>query len=242
MKKILLVFSFILMISFNNVLAATCDNTEMKKLNAVASNIKVSYEVETKTVENENYKIDGGSPTMEVPNIIIDIYNITDDIFIIASNNINSSKKTIVYADTDNGKYKLDTFDNFNALGTYTFDIYAKNEPCKPRKLKSVEFVKPIENPFYRTEECKNNLDIPFCTQFVTEINQNVDIFNIKEEIANYRKSSTNKVTTKTDGTTGKNKVIEFAKDNKYYLIGSIVLISGIVITVVVIKKRRNQI
>lgn len=242
MKKILLVFSFILMISFNNVWAATCDNTEMKKLNAVASNIKVSYEVETKTVENENYKIDGGSPTMEVPNIIIDIYNITDDIFIIASNNINSSKKTIVYADTDNGKYKLDTFDNFNALGTYTFDIYAKNEPCKPRKLKSIEFVKPIENPFYRTEECKNNLDIPFCTQFVTEINQNVDIFNIKEEIANYRKSSTNKVTTKTDGTTGNNEVIEFVKDNKYYLIGSIILISGVVITVVVIKKRRNQI
>ena len=242
MKKILLVFSFILMISFNNVWAATCDNTEMKKLNAVASNIKISYEVETKTVENENYKIDGGSPTMEVPNIIIDIYNITDDIFIIASNNINSSKKTIVYADTDNGKYKLDTFDNFNALGTYTFDIYAKNEPCKPRKLKSIEFVKPIENPFYRTEECKNNLDIPFCTQFVTEINQNVDIFNIKEEIANYRKSSTNKVTTKTDGTTGNNEVIEFVKDNKYYLIGSIILISGVVITVVVIKKRRNQI
>lgn len=242
MKKILLVFSFILMISFNNVWAATCDNTEMKKLNAVASNVKVSYEVETKTVENENYKIDGGSPTMEVPNIIIDIYNITDDIFIIASNNINSSKKTIVYADTDNGKYKLDTFDNFNALGTYTFDIYAKNEPCKPRKLKSIEFVKPIENPFYRTEECKNNLDIPFCTQFVTEINQNVDIFNIKEEIANYRKSSTNKVTTKTDGTTGNNEVIEFVKDNKYYLIGSIILISGVVITVVVIKKRRNQI
>lgn len=242
MKKILLVFSFILMISFNNVWAATCDNTEMKKLNAVASNIKVSYEVETKTVENANYEVDGGKKTISVNTIIVDIYNITDDIFIIVSNNANSDKKTITYADTENGKYKFDTYSVSNIVVTYTFDIYAKNEPCKPRKLKSLEFVKPVENPYHYTEECKKNLDIPFCAQFVTEIDQNVDIYNIKEDIENYRKTSTNKTTTNKDGNTGNNNVTEFITDNKYYFIGGAVLIIGVITIVVVIKKRRNQI
>ena len=242
MKKILLVFSFILMISFNNVLAATCDNTEMKKLNKVASNIKVSYELETKTVENANYKVDGGNPTMEVSNIIIDIYNMTDDIFIIASNNINNNSKTIIYSDTDNGKYKLDTYDNFNALGTYTFNIYAKNDPCFPQKINTIEFAKPIENPYYHTKECKENLDIPFCAQFVTVLNQNIDIFNMEKEIENYRKTSTKKITTKKEEPISDNKIMKFITEKKYYFIGSGVLILGIIISVRIVKKRRNQI
>jgi hypothetical protein len=242
MKKILLVFSFILMISFNNVLAATCDSTELKKLYSIANNIKVGYEVETKTVENANYEVDGGSPTMVISNIIIDIYNMTDDIFIIASNNINNSSKTIIYSDTDNGKYKLDTYDNFNALGTYTFDIYAKNEPCFPQKINTIEFAKPIENPYYYTKECKENLDIPFCAQFVTVLNQNIDIFNMDEEIENYRKTSTKNTTTKKEEPTNDNNVVKFITEKKYYFIGTGVLILGIIILVKIVKKRRNQI
>lgn len=242
MKKILLVFSFILMISFNNVWAATCDNTEMKKLNAVASNIKVSYEVETKTVDNLNYKYGGGDPTIEISNIIINLYNITDDIFIIASNNVNSNTKTIVYSDTQNGKYNLDTFENISAITTYTFNVYAKNEPCKPRKLKSIEFVKPIENPYYFDENCKNNLDIPFCAQFVTDTFKDINGLDIKSEIEKYRKTNTSKITTKNTDINQNNKVADFISSNKYYLIGGVVLVSGIVITIIVVKKRRNQI
>ena len=116
MKKILLILSFILTFSLTNVSASTCDSATMKKLKDKANNIKVSYEVEIKTVENENYRIDGGNKTMEVSNIIIDLYNITDDVFVIISNDIDNTKKTIVYSDTDSGKYKLDTWNNYNAL------------------------------------------------------------------------------------------------------------------------------
>lgn len=244
MKKILLILSFILTFSLTNVSASTCDSATMKKLKDKANNIKVSYEVETKTVENENYVIDGGNKTMEVPNIIIDLYNITDDVFVIISNDIDNTKKTIVYSDTDSGKYKLDTWDNFNALGTYTFDVYAKNEPCKPSKLKTITFAKPIENPLYLNSLCKENLDVPFCTQFITKP-IGISRSDLKEKIEEYRKTSTNKVTSKKDDNTNnddKNKVTEFVKDNKYYFIGAASLIIVIIVTVALIKKRRNQI
>ncbi len=241
MKKILLIFIFILCINFNNVYADTCDNSRVKKLTEIASNVKVSYEVETKTVENANYSVDGGNKTVSVNNIIIDIYNITDDIFIIISNNANSDKKTITYADTENGKYKLDTYSVANLVVTYTLDIYAKNEPCKPRKLKTITYVKPVENVLHYTDECKENLDIPFCAQFVTEKITGVNVFDMKSEVDNYRKTSTNKTTTNKEDNIINNDVTKFITNNKYYFIGGGTLIIGI-ITVVVIKKRRNQI
>ena len=244
MKKILLILSFILTFSLTNVSASTCDSATMKDLKGKANNIKVSYEAETKTVENANYVVDGGDKTMEVPNIIIDLYNITDDVFVIISNDIDNTKKTIVYSDTENGKYKLDTWDNFNALGTYTFDVYAKNEPCKPSKLKTITFAKPIENHLYRSQLCKKNLDIPFCTQFITKP-IGITGSELKEKIEEYRKTSTNKVTSKKDDDTNndnKNKVIEFVKDNKYYFISAASLIIVIIVIVALIKKRRNQI
>lgn len=241
MKKIILIICIILNLSLLDVDAAsTCDATEISRLNGIASKVKVNYEIEMKTVENENYKIDGGEPTMEVPNVILDIYNMTDDIFIIVSNNLNNTTKTIVYSDTDNGKYKLDTYDNFNRIANYTFDIYAKSEPCKPRKLNSITYTKPIENPLYSFDACQDNLDVPLCAQFVTEVDSNRDLSKLDEEISNYRKNMNSTTTTKKSDT--QSGAMDFVKENKYYIIGGSLLVLGIITGLIIWKKRRDRI
>lgn len=242
MKKIILIICIILNLSLLDVDAAsTCDATEISRLNGIASKVKVNYEIEMKTVENENYKIDGGEPTMEVPNVILDIYNMTDDIFIIVSNNLNNTTKTIVYSDTDNGKYKLDTYDNFNGIAVYTFDIYAKSEPCKPRKLNSITYTKPIENPLYRMDICQNNLDVPLCAQFVTEVDASRDLTKLEEEISNYKNTLNNKVTTNKNNPSD-NDTLDFVKENKYYIISSVLIVGALVGGLIVWKKRSNRI
>ncbi len=242
MRKIILILSMFLSLSILKVNAATtCDATEISRLNSIASKVKINYEIEKKIVENENYKIDGGQPTMEVPNVLLDIYNVTDDIFIMVSNNLNSNKKTILYSDTTDGKYALDTYDNFNGIAVYTFDIYAKSEPCKPRKLKSITYTKPIENPLYRMEICQNNLDVPMCSQFVTEIDENRDLTKIEEEINNYRNNINSTVTTNKNNNKDNNAVL-FIKDNKYYIAGGTLIVVGIVAGLIIWKKRRDRI
>lgn len=240
MRKIILVLSLIFTFHQTYVFADTCDTETMKKLMKDANNIKINYETEVVIVENGAYLTDGGSPTLERTNFLIDIYNITDDIFVIASNDINNSKQIITYSDTNNGTYKLDTSENFNKLGTYTFDIYAKNETCKNEKLKSVDFKKPITNPYYMMDICKENLDIPLCVQFVTEVPNYINGTSINEYIKQYRETSTTKISTTVKENTD-NKFINYIKANKkYYVIGFVIIC--IVLLFIVFRRRRHVI
>ncbi len=238
MRKIILVLSLIFTFHQTYVFADTCDTETMKKLMKDANNIKINYEVEEKTVKNETYEFSGTVPDYIVPNILIDVYNITDDIFIIATNDKNDTKKVIIYDDSNNGVYKLDTYENLSSIVTYTFNIYAKNNLCKGEKLRTVDFIKPISNTYYQLDVCKENLDIPFCARFVTEI-PSFDS-TVEEYIKKYRETSTKSIQT----TTKKLKNDSFFDNIKEYKVFFIVGVISIfsVIGLFILKKRNGSI
>lgn len=238
MKKIVLILSLIFTFHQTQVFADTCDTETMKKLMKDANNIKISYETEEKTVENGAYLTDGGSPTIVITNILLVIYNISDNIIIVSNNDINNSKQTITYSDSNNGTYKLDTYDNYNKLGVYTFDIYVKDGTCKNEKLRTVDFKKPITNPYYLMDICKENLDIPLCTQFINEFPRYFNNTTIGEYIKQYRKTSTMFITSK-ESNNSDDKLIN--NINIKYYIGGFIIIFAITIFVIIKKKGRNM-
>ena len=238
MRKIILVLSLIFTFHQTHVFADTCDTETMKKLMKNANNIKINYEVEEKTVENEDYELSGTDPNYTVSNILLDVYNLTDDIFIIVTNDKNATKKVIVYADGNNGVYKLDTYDNFGYIVNYTFNIYAKNDLCKGEKLRTIEFKKPVTNPYYYLEVCKQNLDVPLCAQFVTEIPKYDSTF--KDYIRKYRETNTENIST-TIKTSKNDSFFDNIKEYKVYFIIGFVSIF-IVISLFILKKRNDSI
>ena len=111
---------------------AACDATEMNTLNSLAANVGKSYEVIEREVSSEeaNATPPDGLTIEEYENYVfvrkffrIYITNITEELYVVVTNENTGEEKTFNYADTDNGNVYFD-----ERVGTeivnYTIDIY----------------------------------------------------------------------------------------------------------------------
>lgn len=175
-----IIFACLSLIVVNNVYALSCPNAISKDLGEVASYVKTGVEVidnsETKTLT-----IDNNSTTYKIPNYTfnINIYNITDDIYLTVKNDVTDEEETIFASTLDGDVYTIIN-DDFGQIYNYTITIYSNNAYCYGEKVKTIRYTKPKYNAYSEYTYCKNSSNL-YCQKFVTKdlnINGTDDFLN----------------------------------------------------------------
>lgn len=238
MKKIYYaLFTFALLIGFAPLGKAegTCSSTILYDEKVNASEVAVSYEIITTTKEDENAE----PPTWEEHYLKLKVSNVPDNVEVQVSsldNSFNSFKLVSTQRNEDNNIF-IDDYEIYS-IKRMQFDIVSTSSDCNGEKLKTLTLNTPMFNELYYAPICMQYPDFKYCTLFTefdvsslstTDFNKELESYeeNIKEEENKEEK--------------GVEKVAKAIK--KYWYVALvIVVVLGILVTLVVIKKKRSRI
>ena len=242
MKK-LIVLLISVVFGIVNVNARTCTKSEIDKVTKDAENIKINYEIiETKTkvksTVDQEYAPAGTEYEVVNDTIRVTIYNITKDMFLQQTNDLNNEKKAINYSDTTNGNYSFDVENKANLIN-YTFIVYT-NMDCDMQRIKTINFVKPMKNPLYEMQACREYQNVPICAKYVTS-EPNIEDGALVEYLQKYQKGghqSPDIITSKKAGRTEES----FYEAYKPYILTGIGLVVIGAAAYIVISRKRSEI
>lgn len=212
-----------------NVYADKCDSKTKSDLLKEANLIKVDYDENEKTEEVD----DGYNKYTAVDRTLdISLYNLTNNFSLEISNDVNDD---VIYAESNvfkEGKYTFNE-DAYNII-KYKIKVYS-NTSCDRYLIKTINYTKPMYNPNYNYAICVDNSNVPYCQKYIVNKKYIFDAGKgLDEAIDNYNKNG---------GiiSDDENKESFLKKYYIYIIIGS-VLITGGVITIVIVNKKRSEI
>ena len=222
----------------NTVFAAeqkTCTAMQLGELRELASNIKVTYMPKTIVVPIEE-DVETGATSYTAKYIDIKVYNMHSKLYIEAKNNEEYSKVASV---ADLGKDGTITFrqNMVDRKINYEFKIMSDEYGCQNQVLRTIKLSLPIYNSYSQLEICSEIPEYYLCQEFVTSP---VDGATFYEKVDAYKaKLLEQGGNEQTDNTGTINKTFANASKYKYLIVGVIVAL-GVVITVLIIKRKEN--
>ena len=233
-------FGLFLCVAFLPCVFAKCTNEESAELNSFAANVKANYEeVQRERGKNEYTAPDavlGKEAEKEYVSyedyFRINIHNVTEKLKVEVENNYNSTTWSFDSDDAENGVVSFD-WKNIEKITTFTIRIYANGDKsCKDDLLKKLYVTTPRYNDFYLYDACQGLEELDVCQKFVTF--KSLDYNAFIRRVDDYKKQH-NKSEQKED----------FIKKNKKVIVISgllLVAVAGVGVTVIVMKKRSNEI
>ncbi|MEG1142375.1 MAG: hypothetical protein RSE41_08045 [Clostridia bacterium] len=253
MKRFIIsVFALVLSLSFSINVNATskCDYKEQALLNSIVANIKASYEEKEGILDRNEYPVpDAVLGTPEEETYVgtynyfgISILNLTSKFYVVVTNNVNEDTKTFNYSDSVEGVINFD-LKNISKVTTFTIKVYSSNETrCANELYRTVYLTTPRLNVYYNYDLCDNAADYYLCKKYVTF--PEVESGSFYTQIEKYLDEK-NDVSEKPKDENEKwyQKAFNFIKEKKVIFIVSgvsLIVVSGVVIAVIV-KKRRSS-
>ena len=168
---------------FTSNVEAACTNKEKLDVGAKAANIKHNYEIVQDTEQAED-----GESTDEY--FKITILNISKEIYVEVSNDVNNQSRTYTYDDTDNGIITFNWEEN-EVKTNFTIKVYASDySNCKGDLLKTIKFTTPHYNDFYNRAICADMTDFYLCQKYIST--DNVDESMFISKIDSFKKGEIN--------------------------------------------------
>lgn len=248
-NKILLVVLVLFMAFMSRVSAAedkTCNAVSYNELRNLAANVKISYEEATE----EAYYMDGYSdeetPTLKSL-LYIKIYNmnsrlhITYDVSGDGINNSSSDNKVLTLDDVGQDGAITLRQEALPTMATYTFHIASDSYGCGNKILRNVKITLPRFNYYSRLSKCKEIPDFYLCKPFVTFNGDNNPDFDKK--VDEYKAKLAEQKEKETDDDEDGNFISETLSNvskHKYIVVGIVVAV-GVVITVLILRRKRSD-
>ena len=244
MKKIALSIFALFVLLVPAVVLAECDYAEQNRLNALSANINADYTVSNRTVVLEGTDHRGEEITEEVEEkyFMINVYNLTKDLYIVVTNNYDSSETTYNFSDVKDGiiSFAAPTSDK---TVEFTVKVYTTNTECSGNALRTFTVRSPMVNPFVKYEICNDAPDFYLCQEYLTA---DIDITDSQflERAESYIEGlKTKKEEEKNSGDDGIfSQILNFISNYWIFLVGGIVVIGVIVTVIVIIRVRRRVI
>ena len=244
MKKIkssfLVVLSFFLFTTITRA-ATNCEYSELAEINQQAANVKVTYEEKLEELEYDeelaDLEEDETPETYYKPYLMVNITNITENLYVKVTNSSNNSTKIFSSEDAVDGIVSF-RWDDIETVTNLTVKVYtSKNTNCSNKEIITQQTTLPMYNPHSDTAYCEEYPDDRVCQEYVTtEISE--EEFEAKANKA-YEKRLKEINENSGVGSSIKNF---FTKNKKGIIIGgSIVIALGVVTTLVIIVKRRRS-
>lgn len=212
-----------------------CPAIKLAELRSMASNVKVTYApvTEIKEIPGDN---ETGATKYSSRVVVIKVYNMNTRLYLDVSNN--EGYKQVVTADRalKDGtigfkQEKLDRKIN------YTFDVKSTEYGCDTVVLRTIRVSIPMYNKYAELDICADIPEYYLCQEFVTAP---VDGATFYDRVDAYKaKLLEQGQDIEEDNTSGVNKTFANASKYKYLIVGIIVAL-GVVITIVIIKRKEN--
>ena len=169
-KTLLIIFTFLVLVPTSK--AATCGYEEKAKLNNEVANVKANYEIKERVLDRGEYSPPDGLENEEyvakTDYIEVHILNITKNMYVVVTNDLNGESVTYGYDDANNGNISF-TRTELDSLITYTIKVYASNETgCEGSTLKTLYVSLPRYNDYSTYDICKELPDYYLCQRYVT--------------------------------------------------------------------------
>ncbi len=236
------------LICLTNVDAA-CSAEEQNKLNSLAVNVGANYEVIEKEIEvGENYNFPDGLSEEEFENYVvkrkffrISITNLTEDLYVVVTDQATKESKTYRYSDSDNGTVY---FDEALAviINNYTIDVYSSsNTGCPDTKLYSLALTTPMYNNYSESVMCNGIENFYLCHPYLSV---DVSFDNFESLVEKYKAGNVDDNGEEIKKDEKKKGFKEFLKEHKAIIIVTsvgIIAVGGLVTTIIV-KKQRSRI
>ncbi len=233
MKKIF-IFLVVLIACTTSVKAASvCSYEDQNKIMQQTTNVKPTYEIVTETVESDI--------PIDVKRLNVSILNVTEDLYVKVKNDFNNEEKTYSYSDAQDGTIAF-RWDNINKVTNFVIEVYSSSKTKCPDELyKTTYFSTPRYNEFSKRAICSELTDFYLCQEFVTfsEISES----RFLEQVDNYKKGQIKedgKPSEEPKSTSFSDKLKKFLGDNKWFIIGGVVIVAGAGVAIYFINKKRK--
>lgn len=250
MRKIrIVVLVLVCFLACNLVVDAACSASDLSKLNQMAVNLKPSYEEAEGILDKDEYTPPDGITEDEIGDyqekylyFNIHIANLTEDLYVVVTNDVDKEKRTYKYEDSKDGIVTF-KWENIRAITNFTITVYSSEKTdCPNTKLTTLYLTTPRYNEYNGFQVCKENSDFYLCYKYLT-------IKNVGEEeffrlLEQYQKGQINKDGENIVEEPAQDKgFIKFVKDNKVLVIITVVAVLAIggAVTVILVKKQRSK-
>ena len=227
MKRI---FVVLLSFCFVNVYADKCTYDQKYELTKLANEIKIDYDEKSKDVhiKDEYYDYKTKDYWLE-----ISIYNIPSDFILEITNDYNKEVINVYKSDIKDGVYRFKDYDYYKIIN-YSVNVI-NTSTCDRYTVKTIKYKKPMYNPNWSYDICKENENVPFCNKYILSSKKVYSMgIGLEEAIDNFKKTGDEKVEDNKEGNW-------FKKNYKYLFIGvfGAVAVGGIIFY---INKKRGEI
>jgi len=249
MKKFkVVVVAFIMSLLYVPFVQAECNATESNKLSSLATNVKRDFEVIEKEVPLDGtFTLPDGLTEEEEKNYVatrpyfrIYISNITEELYVVVTNNNTKEKKTFRYSDAENG---VITFDEavLIEIVDYKIEIYASDKTeCPNKKLQTLTLSTPMYNTFSEEARCEGIEEFYLCHEYLSVETSFKDFDRLVEQYraGKLKEDGSKKEENKNNGFFG------FIKEHT----GTVIIVSvaiiaiGGLVTVIIVKKQRSRV
>ncbi len=253
MKKIksvvLACFMFFASIGIVN---AACSAEETNKINSLATNVRVSYELLEREIEiTEDFNFPDGITEEEMENYVakesffrIYISNVTEELYVNVIDTQTNKTKTYTYADAKDGVITIDQTD-MTSINNYTFMVYSSSATgCPNRRLYTLYLTTPMYNSYNESDLCVDIEEFYLCHEFLSVPVVSFDDFVKLTD--NYRAGKINEKGEEITNTQKKEEkgFAQFIKKhrNMVIVVSVIVVATGGLVTVIIVKKQRSRI
>ena len=167
--------------------ASTCDYATQVELSTQAYNVQATYEVRSvatgEMIEddypsvNEDGELETGYIEIYRTEIVTTIYNITKNIYVTVTNDLDGTTRTYHYEDTNNGTIEI-LRDNIDEIVNYEIKVYSDHEDCLDEQFGStITLATPKYNDFSSYDVCEG-LNVYYCEEYITQdLNMTYDQF-----------------------------------------------------------------
>ena len=212
-----------------------CTAMQLGELRELAANIKVTYVPITKIVETPE-DIETGATSYTAKFIDIKVYNMHSKLYLEVKNDDGYSAIATINDLASDGSVTFRQ-DMVNRKINYTFTIKSSEYGCDNEELRKVKLSLPIYNAYSQLDICSDIPDYYLCQEFVTTP---VDGATFYDKVDAYKAKLLEQGEEQEGDNTGViNKTFANASKYKYLIVGVIVAL-GVVITVVIIKRKEN--
>lgn len=213
----------------------TCTAMQLGELRELASNIKVTYFPRTMIVDTSE-DIETGATKYTARYIDIKIYNMHSKLYIDVQNDSNFKDVVSIANLASDGTITFRQ-DMVSKKVNYVFKVMSDEYGCQGNTLRTIKLSLPMYNSYSELEICSEIPEYYLCQEFVTSP---VDGATFYDKVDAYKaKLLEQNKNNGEDNTGGINKTFASASKYKYLIVGVIVAL-GVIITIVIIKRREN--
>ncbi len=216
-----LIFTILLLFTSFKVVNA-CDYSDQVELGALASNVKVNYEV---------------SPEPDIY-FTINILNLPEDIYAVVLNNVTKEQKTYEYNSENKGNISFKSNEIHKKI-EYVITLYSKKAGCNQMVLRTLRVITPRYNPYYISYMCEDVKEYVLCQKWS---DFNYSATEMQAKIAQYKAGlikDEDKNNQPEDNQNIWENIINFIINYYlYFIISGAVIAVGAIVFIIVKRKR----